>query len=140
MSFSNSFTSNSFHLQRKLPASHPGPGRLNVSLVPSKSLELTKDDMQLVARSSYHHHEELDGKEEEKQLIQCSDCKDFETGCVFVLLITWDGVLMVLVASHVDFINFPPSCRFSVLWIMLVLPLQSCNTIQGCPQSGLQVW
>lgn len=111
-----------------------------MSLVLSKSSELSKDDMQLVAISS-HHQEELDDREEEEQLIKCSSFKDFENiKCVFVLLITWDGVLMVLVASHVDFINFPSSPRFSVLWIMLVLPLQPRNTIQGCPQSGLQVW
>lgn len=110
-----------------------------MSLVLSKASELSEDDMQLVAISS--HHEELDGREEKEQLLKCSTCKDFESiGCVFVLLITWDGVLMVLVASHVYFINFPSNRRFSVLWIMLVLPLQSQNTIQWCPQSGLQVW
>lgn len=99
-----------------------------MSLVLSKSAELSKDDMQLVARSS-HHCIELDGKEEEEQLIHCSECKSFENiRSGFVLLITWDGVL-VFVTSRVDLINFPSSCRFSVSWIMLFFPLHPQDTI-----------
>lgn len=96
--------------------------------------------MQLDAVSSYHHNE-LGGKKEEEQLYQCSECKGLENiQCVFVLLITWDGVLMVLLVSHAEFIKYPSRYRFSVLWVMLLFPFQPHDTIQGCPQSGLQVW
>lgn len=99
-----------------------------MSLVLSKSAELSKDDMQLVARSSYHC-KELDDREDEEQLIQGSECKSFENiGSGFVLLLTWDEVL-VFVTSHVDLINFPSSCRFSVLWIMLFFFLHPQDTI-----------
>lgn len=130
----------SLHLQRKLPGSHQGHEKLSVSLVLNKCSEPSEDDVQLAALSN-HQHEKLDGMEEKKQLIECSDCKNFDNiRCVFLLLITWDVVLLLVVVSHIDFINFPSCCRFSVLWSMLLLRHQFPDTIQECPQGDLQVW
>ena len=126
------------HLQRKLPASHQGQGRLSVSLVLSKTSELCEDDVQLAALS-HHRHEKVDNTQK-KQLMECSDCKNFDIRCDFLLLITWDVALLVVVVSYVDFIDLTSCRRFSVLWPMLLIHPQPPDTIQECPQGDLQVW
>lgn len=111
-----------------------------MSLVLNKASEPSKDDVQLAALSN-HQQEKLDNIEDKEQLLGCSECKNFDNiRCVFLLLITWDVVVLVVVVSHVDFIKFPSWCRFSVLWSKLLLHHQPPNTIQECPQGDLQVW
>lgn len=115
-----------------------------MSLVLNKPSELSRDDVQLAALNN-PQQQKLDGTEDKKQLIECSDSKNFDNircniRCVFLLLITRDVVVLVVVVSHVDLVKFPSYCRFSVLWSKLLLHPQPPDTIQECPQGGLQVW
>lgn len=112
-----------------------------MSLVLSKASEPSKDDVQLQMAALNNHQLEVKSIGDKKQFIEYSECKDFDNiKCVFLLLITWDVVLLVVVVSLVDFMISSCCRRFSVLWPILLLCSKSQGTIQKCPQGYLQVW